>query len=234
MMTSPLPERLHLGCGGFAVNGWLNSDGSWHVWLARWPRVRRVAIACGLLPHFHIDHPWPQTILHLDLRRKLPFPDNHFTAIYASHVLEHLERQAAVALLREARRCCRPGGVIRMAVPNLSVQVNDYLQGRILPEAPGHTPADTLLHRLHFRPAVTTGGRFQSLRRLYHHLYDFNSHKWGYDSTSLTALFREAGLSDALERQLLDSAIADISAIERPERIGDGGTLIVEAIKRDS
>ncbi|MBF0096468.1 MAG: class I SAM-dependent methyltransferase [Magnetococcales bacterium] len=230
-MSTPLPEQLHLGCGGFAPAGWLNSDGSWHVWLARWPRLRRLAIACALLPRFHADHPWPESIHHLDLRRRLPFADQQFRAIYASHVLEHLDRAAALALLRECARCCRPGGVVRMAVPNLAVQIQDYLQGHILPQAPGHSAADTLLHRLHFRPPLTQSGRFQSLRRLYHHLYDFNSHKWGYDRTSLLALFQEAGLANANACQVLESAIADIHTIERAERIGDGATLIIEAIK---
>jgi predicted SAM-dependent methyltransferase len=230
-MNTPLPDQLHLGCGGFAPAGWLNSDGSWHVWLARWPRLRRVAIACGLLPRFHAENPWPAHIQHLDLRRKLPFADHQFSAIYAAHVLEHLDRAAALALLQECARCCRPGGVVRMAVPNLAVQIQDYLHGHIRPEAPGQTPADTLLHRLHFRPPLTQSGRFQTLRRLYHQLYDFNSHKWAYDCTSLLALFREAGLVQATERQVLESAIATIHAIERAERIGDGATLIIEAIK---
>ena len=232
-MNTSLPDKLHLGCGGFAPDGWLNSDGSWHVWLAQWPNMRRLAIACGLLPRFHAEHPWPANIQHLDLRRPLPFADNQFSAIYASHVLEHLDRTAALALLQECARCCRPGGVVRMAVPNLAVQIQDYVQGLILPEAPGQTAADTLLYRLYFRPPVTQAGRFQSLRRLYHHLYDFNSHKWGYDRTSLLALFLEAGLTHATEKQVLESAIEMIQQIERPDRIGDGATLIIEARKEE-
>ncbi|MBF0183228.1 MAG: methyltransferase domain-containing protein [Magnetococcales bacterium] len=231
MKHNSLPDRLHLGCGDFAPDGWLNSDGSWHIRLARWPSVRRLAIAIGLLPRFHADHAWPTSIMHLDLRHPLPFADNQFTAIYASHVLEHLQRPQALALLRQARRCCREGGVVRMAVPNLAFQIAEYLQGRILPEAPGNTAADTLFYRLHLRPVPTAAGRFQGLRRLYHHLYDFNSHKWGYDAASLLALFREAGFANPRERQILDSDIDDIARIERAERINDGGTLIVEAVK---
>ncbi|MBF0295979.1 MAG: methyltransferase domain-containing protein [Magnetococcales bacterium] len=222
-------ERLHLGCGGFAPPGWINTDGSWHVWLARWPLVKRLALAIGLLPAMHRDHPWPDSILRLDLRRRLPFPAERLSAVYSSHVLEHLHRAEALALLGEIRRCLRPGGVARMAVPDLAFHLEEYRQGRILPEAPGATPADTLMHRLYLRPPAPPGGSWP--RRLYHAVLDFNSHKWLYDQESLCALFREAGFASPEACPLLTSRIPGIEHIERPERIGGGGTLIVEAEK---
>ncbi|MBF0161861.1 MAG: methyltransferase domain-containing protein [Magnetococcales bacterium] len=226
----PQPSQLHLGCGDFAPDGWLNSDGSWHVKLARWPRIKRLAVWGGLLPRIHLQHPWPAHILSLDVRHPLPFPEHTLTAVYASHVLEHLYRTEALALLRELHRCCRPGAVVRMAVPHLAHYIADYQRGWIDPHAPGHSPADTLLHRLHLRPE-SPPDHGSLLRTLYHLLLDFNSHKWLYDRDSLLELFQTAGFPHPEERAILDSRIPAIDRIERADRIGGGGTLIVEAVK---
>lgn len=233
MTVNDTPTRLHLGCADFAPAGWLNCDGSWHVWLARWPLLKRLAVRSGVLPRIHLEHPWPKGIVHLDLRGGLPFAAGRFSAVYASHVLEHLYRDEALALLREAHRCCRPGGVVRMAVPDLRHHATAYLDGTVSPGAPAATAADTLLQQLHLHPASAPrhGSR---LRTLYHALFDFNSHKWLYDAVSLAALFREAGFARPRERGILESAIAGIEAVERPERIGGGGTVIVEAVKGEA
>lgn len=47
----------------------------------------------------------------------LPFPDETFDAVLALDVIEHVEDD--VALLREARRVLRPGGVVVLTVPAL-------------------------------------------------------------------------------------------------------------------
>jgi len=46
--------------------------------------------------------------------------------IYCSRVLEHLEEWEAVELLRECRRVLRPGGVLRLVVPDLLKMVKNY------------------------------------------------------------------------------------------------------------
>ncbi|MEO5339256.1 MAG: methyltransferase domain-containing protein [Magnetococcus sp. MYC-9] len=231
MPLNVFPDQLHLGCGRFAPEGWLNTDGSWHVWLARWPFLKKMALWTGILPRVHKQQPWPVSILHLNLRRPLPFPDNRFTAVYASHVLEHLYRSEALSLLQELRRCCRPGGIVRMAVPNLAYHVESYRQGVISPRAPGNSPADTLMHRLHMRSAAPAESGFWPLK-WYHLLLDFNSHKWCYDRESLLVLFREAGFAHPEERAVLDSRIPAIDRIEMATQIGGGSTVIVEAEKQ--
>ncbi|MBF0367838.1 MAG: class I SAM-dependent methyltransferase [Magnetococcales bacterium] len=223
-------RRLHLGCGDFAPEGWLNCDGSWHLFLARRPWLKKLAVALRVLPRTHLEHPWPESIVRINLRHKLPFPDNTFDGVYSSHVIEHLHRNEAQALMKELHRTCRPGGIVRMAVPNLAKYIADYQNRIISPKSPSETPADTFMQRLQLRPpnAPVYPSR---LRTLYHALVDFNSHKWLYDRDSLMALFQEAGFQTSREREILASDIPGIDAIERPERIGGGGTLIVEGVK---
>ena len=69
----------------------------------------------------------PEVVAH-DLRRKLPFADATFDAVYASHVLEHLTPDAGMKLLNECRRVLKPGGVARAVVPDLETIVRLYLQ----------------------------------------------------------------------------------------------------------
>ena len=73
----------------------------------------------------------PDVIAH-DLRRRFPFADGTFDAVYGSHVLEHLEPAAAEKLLEDCFRILRPRGIVRIAVPDLESIVRLYassLQG---------------------------------------------------------------------------------------------------------
>ena len=58
------PVKLHLGCGGTYLRGWINID-------TTLPRGRR-------------DLRW-------DLRRGLPLPDGVVESIFTEHLLEHLD-----------------------------------------------------------------------------------------------------------------------------------------------
>src|SRR4051794_35533020 len=67
-----------------------------------------------LLPGPHVDFVGNCT----DLTQ---FPDGSVTEIYASHVLEHLGyRQELPLALAEFRRALKPGGRLRVSVPNLA------------------------------------------------------------------------------------------------------------------
>lgn len=88
-------------------------------------------VGCG--SRFHPDwtnldlvaaHP---SVLAHDVRRGIPFPENSFEVVYHSHVLEHMETSDARKFIGECVRVLKPGGVLRMAVPDLERIVRDYL-----------------------------------------------------------------------------------------------------------
>ncbi|HWS87103.1 MAG TPA: methyltransferase domain-containing protein [Pyrinomonadaceae bacterium] len=69
----------------------------------------------------------PSVVAH-DLRRGVPFGDEQFEVVYHSHVLEHFSKADAEPFLKECRRVLKPGGVVRVAVPDLERAARVYLQ----------------------------------------------------------------------------------------------------------
>ena len=89
-------------------------------------------IGCGKRTHqdwVNIDKiPGHSSVTQCDVEQGLPFLDCHFDVVYHSHVLEHLEMRNANQLVKECYRVLKPGGVIRVAVPDLEQIVLFYLQ----------------------------------------------------------------------------------------------------------
>lgn len=82
--------RIHLGCGDLNIPGFINIDA-------------RPA------PHVHVAG----DVTDLSL-----FADGVADLIYASHVLEHIPGVRVNATLWEWRRVLKPGGVLRISVPD--------------------------------------------------------------------------------------------------------------------
>lgn len=67
--------------------------------------------------------------LQTDVRQGLPFPDGSVNFIFVEHFIEHLTRDEGIFFLKEAYRVLKPGGVCRIATPNLDTNVQRYLDG---------------------------------------------------------------------------------------------------------
>jgi predicted SAM-dependent methyltransferase len=94
---------LNFGCGPRFVSGWVNVDFS--------------AASPAVIPH--------------NLLTRWPFPDQSFDAVYSSHVMEHFTVDQARHVAQECYRVLKPGGVVRIVVPDLQQWATDYL--RLLP-----------------------------------------------------------------------------------------------------
>jgi predicted SAM-dependent methyltransferase len=91
--------RLQFGCGSRRLSGWVNID----------------------LLGSSADFVW-------DLRRPVPLPNNSVSAVYHEHFLEHLPFDSAVQSLQDAYRLLRPGGILRLAVPDFRRYCEDYVE----------------------------------------------------------------------------------------------------------
>lgn len=129
------PVKVNVGCGLAVAPGWINIDGSFNALLATWPHFLHPLIYrfsgarayykkseyCQLLGnHFFIHH---------DLSYGLPLFDGVADFVYSSHFLEHLFRNEASNLLKEMHRILKPGGILRISVPDLEYAVGLYQSG---------------------------------------------------------------------------------------------------------
>jgi len=227
------PIRLNLGCGLQAPPGWINVDGSWNARLAKYPLLRRMLSKFRLLPTDKVEILWSPSILIRDIRKPLPFSDGSVTAVYVSHVLEHLYREEGQRLIAESFRLLVPEGVLRIVVPDLRAIVEEYLgNGVSRGQKSGSEPlrpADQMNQRLLMRWPTPPSSHL--LYRIYNSWQDFHSHKWMYDADSLIFLLRGSGFVRIEQKECHNSRIAGIQEVEDPSRILDGAGICVEGVK---
>ncbi len=98
-MSEKLPYA-NLGCGARYHPDWINLDID-----PRGPEVRKADLAHGI-----------------------PLPSESCQVVYNAAVLEHLRPRDAAAFLAECKRVLRPGGILRIGVPDLEKIVRLYLE----------------------------------------------------------------------------------------------------------
>src|SRR5437764_12318320 len=118
MTPPPDPVYVQFGCGHCAPPGWLHFDASPTLRLERLPLV-------GRLVRRNAGR-FPAAVRYGDIVRGLPLPDGSCAGLYGSHVLEHLALADLRAALANCHRLLRPGGVLRVVVPDLENCVRIY------------------------------------------------------------------------------------------------------------
>jgi predicted SAM-dependent methyltransferase len=168
--------RLHLGSGLVRKDGWVNID------LAGAP--------ANLI--------W-------DLKRGIPFEDGSVDAVFHEHLLEHLTIREGFELTRECLRALRPGGVLRVAVPDAGACLRSYAR-----------TGDPGWARSQPTPMLAVQALF------YEH-----GHRAMYDAQLLVAELAAAGFADVAAREFGDSRISPCPDTE----LRRAGTLYVEGVK---
>lgn len=75
--------------------------------------------------HVDINNSYKHIETVMDIR-KLNKKYNNVDEIYSCHVLEHFDRKEVDDVLKEWYKCLKPGGKIRLAVPDFDSVVNRY------------------------------------------------------------------------------------------------------------
>jgi predicted SAM-dependent methyltransferase len=180
--------HLHLGCGTKYLLGFVNIDGNLFRKCDMW----------------------------LDLRNGLPFGSGRVSSIYSSHVFEHFYPDELQHLLRECYRVLRPGGGLRIVVPDMGRAARAYLFGQ--------QSFFTDFPRRH----KSIGGKLSNV------LFCEGGHRQGFDFSYLEELLREAGFSEVWELEAQASAVypAEVFAKLREEETGVASiSLFVECRK---
>jgi len=90
--------KLHIGCGGNTIEGWLNTD----------------------------FMPSSRQVLNLDATKVFPFKDNQFDYIFSEHMIEHIPYKDGKNMLTECFRVLKPGGKLRLSTPDLKFLIGLY------------------------------------------------------------------------------------------------------------
>ncbi len=215
---------MNVGCGLCVGSDWINLDGSWNAWLANHPRT--AALAQPLLGSTWRS--WPKGIMHAELTKPLPFRPCSLDAIYSSHFLEHVPRDACSEVLRDWFTLLRRGGLVRVVLPDLEYYARQYVaeidgaSGDIRSAA-----ADRFFASLDCRPR-RKHRRFHPYD-WYQALFDYHTHQWMYDRASMSHVLSSVGFREVRQCDVWDSKIPMISQVER----ADAGPhqFILEAVK---
>jgi ubiquinone/menaquinone biosynthesis C-methylase UbiE len=120
---------LNFGCGTRMHWGWNNLDFSPYTRLAGRPKLAAMMRSAGLLSELRYERlkTVDPEIVRYDLRYGIPYDANTFDVVYNSHVLEQIDREAVVQILKESYRVLKPGGLLRLVVPDLGMLVTNYM-----------------------------------------------------------------------------------------------------------
>jgi len=189
----PRPVRVNLGSALVVAPGWIHVDASPNVLLAVRGRTLQ-AVAYRLIgSQTQLDYGEyrrrlnQHRFVYHDLTYGIPFPDSSVDFLYSSHFLEHLELPVAVHVLNESHRVLRPGGVIRVCVPDLRAAVQFYLTGQ----------RDRFL------------AYFFTDRRLSRH-----RHRYMYDFELLRHVLAQAGFVDVVQREFQMGRTPDLVELD--------------------
>ena len=209
----PIDERdglvkINLGCGLRVAQGWFNIDGSLNAMLACWPNWMHKLIYrlsgsrqyysleeyCKILENHHF--------LYHDLALSLPIHDNAVDCIYSSHFFEHLFKDDAANLFKACAMALKPGGIIRISIPDLAYAVSLYGQGK----------KTEMLENYFF-----VSGKSSYLAR----------HKYMYDFDLIKTALEQAGFSDVTRCEYQQGKMPDIKILDLYPEF----SLFVEATK---
>ena len=154
---------------------------------------------------------------------KMSFTPETVDYIYSSHTLEHLHLNDAKALLKKTYDWLKPGGIIRLALPDYDGIYQEFSQSR---KSDPLTAYEKLAERLGSHPSSNPGG---SLKNFFNELAGkpLHTHKWHPHSDYIIALMKKLGFSIVQLQEHKVSLIPHIEVIET--RIKD--TFFVDAVK---
>lgn len=210
--------RINVGCGQTPTKNWRNFDNSLSLKLSKVPLLPELLLQLGLLekPQYEfIQFCRTNSIEYGDATKGLPIPNSSVDVLYSSHMLEHLDQKEAALFLREARRVLRSGGIIRLAVPDIRMKVQQYLDTH---------DADAFIFDTRMtlpRPRTIA----QRVRLLF---VGTRHHQWMYDGASLSRFLQAHGFINPVVLKAGESQIENPQDLDLHERASE--SVYVEAI----
>lgn len=189
--------KLQIGGGPRTLAGWLNTD---------------------LFP--------APGVMQMDATRPFPFADSTFDYVFSEHMIEHIDWEGGVFMLKECHRVLRKGGRIRITTPNLTTlarlcqpplseietQYMRWFSETFLPDSWPQTPS-----------AVLSA------------FFYFWGHSFIYDEATLSGALQNAGFRSVVRRSLNQSDDMNLKNLENtiryPDNLLEFESIALEATK---
>jgi len=146
------------------------------------------------------------------LRNPLPFEDNSIDYIFNEHFMEHLTPDEGIKANQDFLRVLKPGGVLRIATPDLKVVIDEYLN------LPLSKNPSVKTYKMDF---VKTPAELINMG------FSWWGHKWLYDAQELERRLKEAGYKKMTRCKLGKSSHKELNGLETRQE----SKLIYEATK---
>lgn len=223
--------KVNIGSGPDGLSDWENLDWGMLAFLGKVPLLQKGFVFLGLLPASYIKK-WPHNLKLHDCRKKLPFENNSVDFLYTSHFVEHLKRYEAVDFLKDCFRILKPGGVLRICVPDMEEISKKYLSKdisfflKLEDQSDGKNSslsiADLFVKSFYGYDIYLKPSFFGKIRSNF-----IRGHFWMYDYQSLKTILRETGFFDIQRLRSARGKTPDIKNLD----IHKEGSLFIEARK---
>jgi len=201
--------KLNLGCGAVRPAGWINADSSLNANLQRIPVIGKVVNRI-----FETVEYDDSNMVYMNVNNRWSdYKDNSVDVIYSSHMFEHLSLKSADLYLKESFRCLKPGGAIRVVVPDLYKICKKYI---LEYETGIENPSDHIMRAINMNREGQYGSDLGILKKSVLEWQGYpHQHKFMYDEKSLTQKFKQVGFVDILSLEYGTSKyISDIKDVE--------------------
>ena len=210
--------KINIGCGDTPTKGWRNYDNSWSVRLAKKKVLTYILWKFWFLSEAQdkfISFAKNANILWADGIKRIPENDSSVDVIYSCHMVEHLEKLDVASFFKEVRRILKSGGIIRLAVPNIKYQVDNYLKDG---------DADKFIESTH----LTRKKPKTIIAKIKYLIIGDRNHQWMYDGKSLCNLLSSAGFEEPRILEPGLTTIPDPGMLDLKERSPE--SVFVEAV----
>jgi predicted SAM-dependent methyltransferase len=177
--------RLNIGTGHNPLVGWFNTD----------------------------LEPIRSGVYYLDATVPFPLDDHSIDYIFSEHMIEHLSFECGEFMLAECLRVLRPGGVIRIATPDLRKVISLY-----------SSPA---LEVARYKAWVQAFSNLPRLPRpeclIINHIMHAWGHRFIYDESTLSTVMLRAGFVNIFRFNVMESDEPELRNLEQHGKapIGD-------------
>lgn len=128
--------KVNLGSGLTVAPGWINIDADFNVLMSGMPKfIKRYIYKKTGAKNWYTEQQFLDTLekntfYHHRIDYGIPFHDNSIDFIFTSHFLEHVYREDAVKILEDSLRALKPGGIIRVSIPDLDIAIEMVREGK--------------------------------------------------------------------------------------------------------